>query len=305
MRAVNFESRMKKLLFLILVLFSVPTFAEVPNIVALVNDQPLTKYDFDNRRRMIMLLNNIQNPPAHIQEQISKAALQSLIDEQVLFQHAAKVGSKTSEGEIQGAIQTVENRNNMAPGQLAQMFKSNNVDFGSFRAQMKAELIKMNILSYLSKSVTVTPKEIDATIFTNTSKDAKISAKVFISKDKSENTLKKMYGLQKKLKGCNSIKESLYSSFAAKVDIEDSLNKLDRSVSSFVKDLRTGQASGVFETTEGFKIVLLCSKELIGISAEENTYVVNFLNNKKLSQKAQKLFTDLRRRAYIKILIAE
>jgi len=41
------------------------------------------------------------------------------------------------------------------------------------------------------------------------------------------------------------------------------------------------------------------------VTSEENSYVVNLLTNKKMSQKAMKFFEDLRKKAYIKILIPQ
>jgi hypothetical protein len=71
------------------------------------------------------------------------------------------------------------------------------------------------------------------------------------------------------------------------------------------KDLKPGVASSVFEMEDGFKIMLVCNKEIIGLTNEDNNYLVNFLSNKKLSGQAQKIFNDMRKRAYIKVLINE
>jgi hypothetical protein len=210
-----------------------------------------------------------------------------------------------SEEEINNAIKSVEEKNKLAPGQLSYMLKNNNIDINSFRSHMRGEIIKMHILSHISRSVFVSPKEIDATIFTTTDADAKISAKLFVSKDKEPSTLKQMYSLQKKIKGCESVKDSLYQSFANKIDIDTNLNSLNASIKSLAKDLKPGVASSVFEMEDGFKIMLVCNKEIIGLTNEDNNYLVNFLSNKKLSGQAQKIFNDMRKRAYIKVLINE
>ena len=54
---------MRRLLYLITIIFNF-TIAkdELPNIVALVNNQPITSCEFLARKRMIMVLNNIQDP---------------------------------------------------------------------------------------------------------------------------------------------------------------------------------------------------------------------------------------------------
>jgi gamma-glutamyl-gamma-aminobutyrate hydrolase PuuD len=47
----------------------------------------------------------------------------------------------------------------------------------------------------------------------------------------------------------------------------------------------------------------MCNKKIVNITLDENNYVVNLLTNKKMSQKAQKYFEDMRKKAYIKIML--
>lgn len=292
---------MKKLISVVIIFLTATTNVFASNIVALVNDQPITMYEFQSRKKMIMALNNIHNPDANTDNQLSKVALNALIDEQLLSQHTVKVGGKISEEEVSEAIKTIEQKNNMPGGYLSKMLRGHGVE-ESFRSQIKSELIKMNILSHISRSVSVSSKEIDTAILSTNSKDARISIEVFTSKDKDDKTLQKMYNLRKSLKNCSSMKESLYNKFASVVKIDKKLSSLDRVLQSIINDLKVNQSSTVFEMADGFKLILLCSKEIEGVSSEENNYVTNFLTNKKTSQKSQKFFKDLRKKAYIKIM---
>lgn len=294
-----------KELISILVIMIVATTVLGSNIAALVNDEPITTYELQNRKKMILVLNNVQNPDANTMSQINKLALNSLIEEQILLQHTDKVGGKISSEEIDEAIKNIEERNKMQKGDFLKLLKSNAIDPNSLRAQVKGELIKMNILSYISKSVSVTPREIDTIILSTNSKDAKISARLFTSKDKSDSSLHKMYGLQKRIKNCDNIKPSMYDKFADIVIIDENLSSLEYQLQSIIRDLNIGKTSSVFETKNGFKFVLLCNKKIDSVTSEENSYVVNLLTNKKMSQKAMKFFEDLRKKAYIKVLIPQ
>jgi parvulin-like peptidyl-prolyl isomerase len=277
--------------------------AEIPQIVALVNNTPITLYEFQARKKMTMVLNDIVSPNINAEKQINNIVLNNLINEELLYQHAAKVGGKISDTEIDEAIANFEERNKMPKGYMVKFLTSHSVDIKSFRSQIKAELIKMNILSYISKSVTISAKEIDYVILSNNAKDAKVTANVFTSKDKDKKTLQKMYVLQKQLKNCDNIKESIYNNFSSNIKIDENLSKLDTQLRTVIKDLDPGQASNVFETSEGFKLILVCSKKIDNITDEESNYIVNFLSNKKMSQKAQKFFDDLHKKAYIKIML--
>ena len=277
--------------------------AELPQILALVNNTPITLYEFQSRKKMIMALNNIASPTASAEKQINNLVLNQLINEELLYQHTAKVDGKITDADIDEAIDNFEARNKMPKGYMVKFLASHSVDINSFRAQIKAELIKMNILSYLSKSVNISAKELDYAILSNNAKDAKITANIFTSKDRDQKTMQKMRALQKQLKNCDDVKESTYNGFSSITKIEEDLSKLDIQLKTVVKDLDPGQASNVFETPEGFKLILVCSKKINNITEEENDYIINLLSNKKMSLKAQKFFEDLRKKAYIKIML--
>jgi len=293
---------MKKLFYLISILFAFSAAnAALPNIVALVNDKPITLNEFQTRKRMFMVLNNIQTLNNMQEMQLNKAAIKSLIDERLIKEYSNE--KIVAPEEIDSAIENIEERNKMPKGHLLQFLKSNRVDINSFRAQIESELLKMNILSQLSRSIAVSPKEIDTILLSTNSKDAKISAQIYTSKDKDEKTLKKMYTLQKRLKNCDSVKEATYTSFATREVIEQNLSTIDPTLRTIIKDVDINQVSSVFERQGSFQIVLVCEKKLVDITADENNYVTNFLTNKKMSQKAQKFFEDLHKKAYIKIML--
>ncbi|MDD9334482.1 MULTISPECIES: SurA N-terminal domain-containing protein [unclassified Candidatus Tisiphia] len=293
---------MKKLFCLVAIVFNLAIAkAELSNIVALVNNEPITLHEFLARKHMIMALNNINNPDSQTDKQLDKMAINSVIDDLLLYQSVN--GKKSSDSELNESIETIEQRNKMAKGQLMQLLKSKSVDINSFKSQIGAEIIKMNILSSISRSVAISAKEVDAIILATNSKDAEVSAQIFTSKDKQDKTLQKMYGLQKRLTNCHDIKESLYKDFSTLEIVNQNLSTLDSTLQTILKDLNTGEKSSVFEMQDGFKLILMCNKKIVNITLDENNYVVNLLTNKKMSQKAQKYFEDMRKKAYIKIML--
>ncbi|WP_342270539.1 SurA N-terminal domain-containing protein [Rickettsia endosymbiont of Orchestes rusci] len=293
---------MKKLLFIITVFLTLNIAkAELPNIVALVNNEPITLNEFRARKKMIMALNNVESVNAAQDKQLSNLAIKSLIDEALLFQYTK---DKTiPEEEVENAIRTIEERNKMPKGYLLQYLKSRSVDTNSFISQIKGELVKMNILSGLSRSINISSKEIDATILSSNMKDAEISMQIFTAKGKDNKTLTKMYNLKKRLKRCAEVKKSMYENFAIMEPFDGKLNSLDGILQTITKDLNIDQASSVFERNDKFQIILICNKKILNVSEDENNYVVNFLTNKKVSQKAQKFFDNLHKKAYIKIML--
>lgn len=294
---------MRKLLLIIAVFFTFNVArAEQSNIVALVNNEPITLNEFRARKKMIMVLNNVEALTPAQDKQLSDIAVKSLIDESLLFQYAGD--KEISQEEIDNAIKSIEDRNKMPHGSLLQYLKSRSVNADSFVSQIKSELIKMNILSGLSRSVQVSNKEIDVAILSSNQKDVEVSMQIFTSKDKSNKTFSQMNNLKNKLKKCTDVKQSLYDNFATMTVVTDKLSNIKGGKQTIVKDLNPGQASNVFEKDNEFEIVLVCTKKILNISEDENNYVVNFLTNKKVSQKAQKFFDDMHKKAYIKIMLS-
>ena len=126
---------MKQIFALLIVFISSAAYCTQDNIIALVNDDPITSYEYDNRKKMLMKLNNIQNPDANTNKELSNYSLQTLIDESILVQHAEKVGGKVSPGEILEAINSIEKKNNMPSGHLMKLFSDKAIE-ESFKSQI-------------------------------------------------------------------------------------------------------------------------------------------------------------------------
>ena len=291
---------MKKLLLIITVFFiSNIACAETSNIVALVNNEPITLNEFRARKKMIMTLNNIEEVTPAQDKQLSYIAVKSLIDESLLFQYYGD--REIPQKEIDEAIASIENRSKMSRGFLFEYLKSRSVSIDSFISQVKSEVIKMNILSGLSRSVEVSNKEIDTIIISSDQKDVEISMQVFTSKNNDSKAFAQMNSLKDKLKSCSTVNKSLYNNFAIMTEATDKLSNIEGTKQTIIKDLEPNKVSNIFEKDGKFEMILICSRKILNISEDENNYVVNFLTNKKISQKAQKFFEDMHKRAYIKI----
>ena len=91
---------MNRLVSIFLVLFSFNALAELPDVVAFVNDEPITRYDFESRKHMVVVLNDIDTSDPAVNSKINGDILNILIEEKLLDQHAEKVGGAVSETEI-------------------------------------------------------------------------------------------------------------------------------------------------------------------------------------------------------------
>ncbi len=293
---------MKKILSLFVVLFSVSVLANLPDIVAIVNDQPITKYDFESRKKMAVVLNNIDVSDPTMDVRLNSDILNILIEEELLNQHAEKVGGAVSKADLDNAIATIEQRNNMPKNGMRAYLTEKGLDTESFRKQIKGELIKYNIISSLSQSVSVSQTELDVALINNNDQDFDVEIWVFTSRETGDKSLSQMQLLKKRLVSCNKVEDKLYTDFADGEKFDRPLKQMPDKTQSVVLDTKTGSSSRVYKEENKFKLVFVCKKDP-AISSGDLNKIKSFLSNKKMSQKAAKFFKDLRAKAYIKLMI--
>jgi hypothetical protein len=292
---------MKSLVSIFLVLFSFSTFAELPDVVAFVNDSPITRYDFESRKKMVIALHNIDVSDPSIESKLNSDILNILIEGELLNQHAEKVGGTVGDSEIDNAIIMIEERNKIPRNGLKKQIIETGVNFEVFRKQIKGELIKNNIVSSLSQSVSVSPNEMDVAIITSF-KDFDIEAWEFTSRTGDEKAQEKMQLLKKRLTDCNKVSDKLYAEFADGEKFDRKLTKLPESTQSVILDTKVGESSSVYKQGDSFKMVLVCKKEA-DVSKGDLNKIESFLSNKKMSQKAAKFFKDLKVKSIIRVMI--
>lgn len=291
---------MKKILGFIVVLFVSSVFAVSSEIVALVNDQPITKYDFETRKNMVVSLNDVDLSDSLTELKLDNEILNALIEEDLLNQYADKIGAEISKEEIDDAISTIEQRNNMQKGGMYEFLKSKNVSLVTFRKQVKGELIKQNIINSLSSGVYVSQNELDMALVHSDDQDFAVEAWVFTSRHDLNQDLTKMKDLKKSLVSCDKVDSKLYEKFADAEKFDRKLTQMPDSTRSVVSDTKVGSSSQVYKEDNKFKLVFVCKKDR-DISSDDLSKVTHFLSNKKMSQKALKFFKDLKAKAYIQV----
>lgn len=296
---------MKKLLFIIL-LFCAPlnTYGDkLPDIVATVNDKPITAYELKARKKMITVLNNVDISDASINHKLNHDVLSMLIEEELLNQHAKKIGATISENALQNAIATIEERNKMPKGELIKHLQNQGINTQTFKDQVTGELIKYNILSSLSSSVSVSPRSINRALVDEAKKDLEVEAWVFTSRDDSKKSSNKMNRLKNRVSYCNHVTKKLYSGFADAEKFDRKLSQFDVKLQSVIKDTKTGTFSNIYLENDKFNLVLVCKKDAIDVSSTERDNLKLYLSNKEMSKKADKFFKDLRTKAHIQVML--
>ncbi len=292
---------MKKIIFLMTIFFVSCAYAQKQNIIAIVNDEPITQYEFDSRKKLSIVMFNIDTSHQAVNKQLNVDIMNSLIEGEVLKQYAKKIGGVISEEEVNETISMLEKQNQMPKGELLKYLKSRGVNIYSFRDQLTVEKIKMNIVQSFAGGVKVSQSEFEDAIVINSDKDLEIEAIVFSSKEAD----KKAYNNMKKLStnlNCNSPTKA---DFADRQEFKQNLKDFDGRMQSMIKDTKERDSSSVFKEDGKFKLILVCKKQPINLSEQDSGRMRYFLSNKKVTKRAEKFLSDLKEKAYIKILTPE
>ena len=152
---------MKILKLIITLLFSVPCYAM--NLVATVNDIPISQLDVDNTAKLLQLQQGEQDNSTS-QRSVKKEALENIINTILKKQKAKELGISLPAQEIDNAIAHLEQQNQMPPGALLKMLKEQNIPEKTLRNQMEADLLWLNYLRTQSQYVAVPKTSVEKRI---------------------------------------------------------------------------------------------------------------------------------------------
>jgi len=119
----------------------VPAIAPVQaiRIVAVVNGQPITNDDVDNRTRLFALATGLPVAPDML-DRLKPQIVRQLIDERLRMQEVARQHVVVPDKEIAAAITEIEQRNGMKPGGLRRQLESDGISFTTLIDQVRTQL---------------------------------------------------------------------------------------------------------------------------------------------------------------------
>jgi peptidyl-prolyl cis-trans isomerase SurA len=133
-------------------------------IAAVVNDEVISVADLASRIRMVMLSTSIPDAP-QARQRIAAQVLRTLIDEKLQMQEAKRKNVIATDDEIKKAIATIEQQNNMKPGQLDEVLKANGIERSALVDQVTAAIVWAKLVRRIAADTDpVSDEEIDNTL---------------------------------------------------------------------------------------------------------------------------------------------
>lgn len=131
-------------------------------IVALVNDQPITSYELQQRMALVMTTSNIPHTP-EMEKKVRDQVLEQLETEVLQRAEANKNDITVSAVEVDKYMKEIIEENHMSMDQLKEILARGNVQLATFRAQLAAQIQWQKAVNeHFQGRVTISPEAVDA-----------------------------------------------------------------------------------------------------------------------------------------------
>jgi peptidyl-prolyl cis-trans isomerase SurA len=133
----------------------------VQSIAAVVNDDIVSTQELDNRVRLALATSNLPND-AEMQRRLSQQVLRAMIDEKLQRQEAQRLSISITDDEIDNALRSLAERNNISIGQLEQFLVERGSSMAALRAQVAAQITWLKLVAReIRPRVSVTEEQVD------------------------------------------------------------------------------------------------------------------------------------------------
>ena len=254
-------------------------------IVAIVNNEIITQFDLDVRIKFIIFSSRLPKTK-EMARRISRQVLSSLINDYLKLQAAKKMRIKTTQNEINRAIQIIEKNNRMQPGEMRKLLTQENVDWRTFELQIEAELAwRGAVVRQIRSSIKIGDDAVDeaiATIEANKGKPEYFVAEIFIPFDPTKSievSRQTALGLRSQIQnGANF--SALARSFSKSASAAKGGNlgwirsdQVDQNLSKIIVNMPKGSTTNPVQGADGFYILRLLNKRIASGVAAANVKV--------------------------------
>ncbi len=131
-------------------------------IVAVVNDEVITRRDLDERVQFAIRQLRHQGTPLPPREALEKQILDRLVTDRVQLQFAKETGLRVDDTELDRAINRIAQENQLTPQGLRQALEKDGVPFAKFREDIRNEIVMSRLREReVDNKIVVTEGEID------------------------------------------------------------------------------------------------------------------------------------------------
>lgn len=123
-----------------------PQVAVIDSVVAVVNDDVITRHELDDRVREVVRQLQKQDTPLPAADVLEKQILERMINDMLLAQYAKETGVRVDDVQLNQAITRIAQQNNFPSlAEFRAKLEADGVDFMKFREEIRGEIISTRL----------------------------------------------------------------------------------------------------------------------------------------------------------------
>ena len=139
-----------------------PPIRVIDRIVAVVNDEVITRNELEERVKLAMRQLREQGTPPPARETLERQLLERMVTDRVQLQFAKETGLRVDDTELDRAIGRIAQENRLTAQQLRQVLEKDGIPFAKFREDIRSEIVITRLREReVDTKIVVTEGEID------------------------------------------------------------------------------------------------------------------------------------------------
>lgn len=307
--------------FLLLALLSLTVFtagsarAQVDSlsIAAVVNEDAISGADVRDRLRLILVSSGLPDS-AEMREKALNQVIDSLVDEQIKMQEAARNNLTVTEEDIDKGFAAIAANNKMSPEQFTEVLKGQKISRQTLNRQIKAQIAWTKVVqSVIRAQVSVSQNDVAAMterMKANIGKTEYLVSEIFLPIDRNTNE-GELRQFASRVTSEISAGKAVFGAVALQVSRGAGAEKggdigwvqegrLPQELDAALKTLAEGQVSEPIRGSNGYHILQLRQKRTFTEeNIPSNDVLMNQIGFERLDRAQQRYLTDLKAAAFI------
>jgi len=136
--------------------------ALLDRVVAVVNNEVVTRLDLDEQVKVALQQLRRQGTPLPAQDVLERQLLERLVTARVLVQTARETGLRVDDAQLQRSLERIAQENNLTPDAFRKALEIDGVNFNRFRDELRNEILIARLKEReVDSKILITDAEID------------------------------------------------------------------------------------------------------------------------------------------------
>lgn len=279
------------------------------SIVVLVNDDPITVYDVEQRQRFLAVTTQEQPSPA-----LKKKATDMLIEERLQIQQGRKLGITPDEDQVNKVLGGMAQNNKMSPDQLAAALGQMGVNIKTLRDRIRSQVVWQDVVrKKFRRDVSIGEADVDRAL-TDAGDQGKpkeettlqlrqVRYEIPTEADQAAiaKQLAAIEAVRAKVQSCSNISTLTKDIKGFKVKtLQDQLpGSLGQPMRTLVMNAKVGQMTPPTLSGSAIEAYAVCGKHAVKGDPEKRQQAQVKLMEQELGIRAEGLLRDMRQDAFI------